>query len=327
MPLDTLVNTGKDYEQELINAIKKNQKDNKWWNTYFDLIREMLTEFGIDENTTKISMSVTKQLKMPITIGQRYIVHPSNFQDTIGFILPLEFEDVISDYQNQVIDQRYFYDKDKNPETYWVEFESDIIFSDKKEIFDNWKKASKVELEKTIISGFRKFHNPFYYKAAMDLNYRRKLLESIISTENNKTYLFTWNSKPENFENFDQCIEELKQKGECIVTWRCKTKAVKPGDRVFLIKIGAEPKGIIGSGITTTYTFECDDPLCVEIKLDILLNKDKILGIDILKDGILSEQNWTPQASGISIKSDVVAELEKTWFNFLASSGKQELSL
>ena len=57
------------------------------------------------------------------------------------------------------------------------------------------------------------------------------------------------------------------------------------------------------------------------IQFDVLLNADKepILTNDILKQGELARQTWTPQASGISIKSELVDELEAVWFDFVTT--------
>ncbi len=55
------------------------------------------------------------------------------------------------------------------------------------------------------------------------------------------------------------------------------------------------------------------------IDFDTLLNpeKEKILGLDILQHGILANQIWTPRASGVLIKHEVVNELEQVWANFI----------
>ena len=46
--------------------------------------------------------------------------------------------------------------------------------------------------------------------------------------------------------------------------------------------------------------------------------KEPILTLDILNTGNLAKQySWTPQASGITIGSDIVDELEAVWFDFL----------
>lgn len=176
VPIDTFLKTDKDYEQELIKAIKQTKKDNVWLNRYFDLIKELLTEFSIDENSQKISMSVTKAFKMPISIGQRYIICPRHRRDAIGFILPLDFGDIIGDYPNAVINEGYFFDKKNNQEALWIDFDSDIIFSEDTFLFNYWQTAVKAEINRTTISGFRRSHNPFYYKAVMDTKYRQTLL-------------------------------------------------------------------------------------------------------------------------------------------------------
>jgi 5-methylcytosine-specific restriction protein A len=43
-------------------------------------------------------------------------------------------------------------------------------------------------------------------------------------------------------------------------------------------------------------------------------NKEKILSLEILQNSNnLSKQNWTPQSSGISIRNEIVDELETLW--------------
>lgn len=177
VPLDTYLKTDNDYETELIKAIKKTKKDKIWLNKYFDLVREILTDLDIDEQSQKITMSVTKDLKMPISIGQRYIVCPRHRRDAIGLILPLEFRDIIVDYPTAVINEDYFFDKKGNQVALWIDFESDVIFSDDNFLFAQWKNAAKTELNRTMYSGYRRTHNPLYYKAAMDFNYRQKIIE------------------------------------------------------------------------------------------------------------------------------------------------------
>ena len=175
VPLETFLKTDKDYELELIKAIKKTKKDKIWLNKYFDLLKDIFTEFNIEADSSKITMSIRTDLKMPISIGQRYIIRLENNENSIGFILPLEFEDVVSDFPNATISEGYFY-TNKVKQALWVEFDSDIIFSDNQVLFDNWKKAIKHEIDRTMISGYRKSHNPFYYKVVMDLDYRKKIL-------------------------------------------------------------------------------------------------------------------------------------------------------
>lgn len=175
VPIETDFKTDKDYEQELIKAIRKTKQTKEWINRYFDLVKEIFEKFNIGEDSPKITMSVTSGLKMPISIGQRYVIRPKDSGNTIGLILPLEFREIIADYPDATITEGYFY-TNKIQQALWVQFDSDIIFSKDQVLFENWKKAIKYEIERTEISGFRKSHNPFYYRAVMDLKYREMIL-------------------------------------------------------------------------------------------------------------------------------------------------------
>lgn len=144
-----------------------------------------------------------------------------------------------------------------------------------------------------------------------------------------KTYLIVWNPKRWTWENLEESVEQVDLKGKCEIRWSCgKTKSIKPGDRIFLVKVGTEPKGIIGAGFTKTIPYtnrhwgnENSDSLYIDIDLEVLLNpfKEPILELNILKTGRLSEQMWTPQSSGISVRPELVDELEATWLDFLTT--------
>jgi len=175
VPINKYFKTDNDYEQKLIKAIRKTKQTKEWINRYFDLIKAIFEEFNIGEDSPKITMSVTSGLKMPISVGQRYVIRPKDSGNTIGLILPLEFLDIISDYPNATVTEGFFY-TNKVQQALWVQFDSDIIFSEDQVLFEYWKKAIRHEIERTKVSGFRKSHNPFYYKVVMDLKYREMIL-------------------------------------------------------------------------------------------------------------------------------------------------------
>jgi 5-methylcytosine-specific restriction enzyme A len=142
-----------------------------------------------------------------------------------------------------------------------------------------------------------------------------------------KTYLLVWNPIRWPWEHIEKNIEEVNKFGKCSENWSCaNNKSIEQGDRVFLIKVGTEPKGIIGAGYVITppypgkhWSGENKETLYVDVEFEALLNPDKepILTLDILKVGKLAAQHWTPQSSGISIKPELVDELEAVWFDFL----------
>ncbi len=141
------------------------------------------------------------------------------------------------------------------------------------------------------------------------------------------TYLFVWNPKKWNWKTLEQSIEQLENSGNVTERWSCRShKTIKIGDRVFLARVGSEPKGIFAAGYVASEPFlsrywsgEDKDVFRVLIDFEVLLNPDKepILTLDILNTGDLEKQLWTPQSSGISIKPELVEELEAVWFDFL----------
>lgn len=171
-------------ELELIEAIKYMKKSELWINKYLDIIKDLFIDFNIQEDSLKISMS-TSRLRMPITIGQRYVIRPPyKNEDTLKLILPLEFEplefkEYISNYPSADIDDDYFY-KNKIKNARWIRFDSNIVFSNDILLFNFWKESVRKELMKSKKTGYRKTHNPYYYKLVMELEYRNEILNKTI---------------------------------------------------------------------------------------------------------------------------------------------------
>jgi hypothetical protein len=146
-----------------------------------------------------------------------------------------------------------------------------------------------------------------------------------------KAYLFGWNPLKFEWADIDDDIKILAEIGKLEDNWSVIShKSIQPGDRAFIVRVGVEPKGIFASGIIAS------DPYLafrkgrhyyrITVAIDVLLNPDKepILTLDILKTGNLAAQNWTPQASGISIRPELVDELEGVWQDFLETKGHIE---
>jgi 5-methylcytosine-specific restriction protein A len=151
-----------------------------------------------------------------------------------------------------------------------------------------------------------------------------------------KAFLLVWNRMRWDWKNLDTDIEQLNKTGKCPEnTWNCVSKSANVGDRFFLIKLGKDPKivkgivdakGIMGAGYITSKPFmakhwsENKEVLYINIDFEPpLLNpyKEPILALEILKVGKLATQHWETQSSGISIKPELVDELEHVWTDFV----------
>jgi predicted HNH restriction endonuclease len=109
--------------------------------------------------------------------------------------------------------------------------------------------------------------------------------------------------------------------------WSCGVnKHIEPGSRVFRIRHGVEPRGIVGSGETFSApnldrhwdqdrARRGEKALYAKVLFDTLLNAemgDKPLPRPALRRDELANVNWGTQASGIRIKSGT-DELGRLW--------------
>lgn len=153
------------------------------------------------------------------------------------------------------------------------------------------------------------------------------------------TYLIKWNPKKWVWKTLVQEVEQVRRKGFIDDRWSCgNTKRIQRGDRVFLMRTGFAPRGIMASGIVTKEPYEdvhwdpkrpSDTALCIDVRFYTLLHPehDAILAIEKLQTKHLADFPWHIQAGGISIPPLAAADLEVAWSAFLTAQGQQPISL
>ncbi|PZR11020.1 MAG: hypothetical protein DI539_20905 [Flavobacterium psychrophilum] len=138
-------------------------------------------------------------------------------------------------------------------------------------------------------------------------------------------FLFAWNPDKWAWPDLEQDVKDLAETGIFVDAWSCSShKAVREGDRAYLIKLGKEPKGIMGSGYISSEPFMGENHrgqprMRILINFERLLDPyhEEILSLDVLKSGALAAQHWSTQSSGIKIKPEVADELDQVWQDFL----------
>jgi 5-methylcytosine-specific restriction protein A len=166
------------------------------------------------------------------------------------------------------------------------------------------------------------------------------------------TYLLVWNSLPENWDDYDSCLDSLssnqpaRRKKLNLVDWRLGlNRTVRVNDRVFFLKIGIRsnnpPYGIVGSGWVTSRNDDQDRLTC---SIDALIDyrTQDILTLDQLKSahfiGMDRLKSWTPQQSvaffppansGLSPEERIEEEnrLEELWMDHLKTLGMPATAL
>jgi hypothetical protein len=109
------------------------------------------------------------------------------------------------------------------------------------------------------------------------------------------------------------------------------TKKITRGDRVFLLKQGEPPRGIIAAGwVTSEEVYEAphhdvqraaqgDTALRADVEFERILNpaEDAPLSVETITSGTLANVYWQIPASGIELPKDAASELEDLWARHL----------
>lgn len=69
-----------------------------------------------------------------------------------------------------------------------------------------------------------------------------------------RTYLLTWNPEKYHWDSLKLDIEKFEKEGSLLTAWSCGvTRSIVKGDRVFMMRLGGEPRGIFASGYVEGY--------------------------------------------------------------------------
>jgi hypothetical protein len=145
-------------------------------------------------------------------------------------------------------------------------------------------------------------------------------------------FLLAWN--PDHFE-WPEFTKEARKLGSRRAgaggtkdSWTATNSSIRPGDRLFIIRLGKEPKGIVGSGHALSAPYEDahysengKTIKYIDLEWDTLLDPStsKILPLSRLQQEI-PQVHWTPQNSGIQIAAEYHAKLQKLWEEVLTGS-------
>lgn len=132
-------------------------------------------------------------------------------------------------------------------------------------------------------------------------------------------YLYTWNPKKWNWSDLQDAIYRVNNEELYDTYWSCgNTKRIVIGDIFFLIRLGVEPKGIVGCGYISSPPYDLphwDESKAAEGKTtprtDLLfkaLSDAPIVSLEYLEDRF-PNYNWTPQAGGLSIPENIANEI------------------
>lgn len=134
-------------------------------------------------------------------------------------------------------------------------------------------------------------------------------------------YLLTWNPRRFDWEDLPSEIGAVERGENGVATWSTGSrKAMAPNSRLYMLKLGGPPSGIMGSGwsISEIYAGEHfegreGESNYVDFQFDQLLPIDELLPIEILEREVPEVGTWHPQGSGVALPESAAGKLEQLW--------------
>ena len=139
-------------------------------------------------------------------------------------------------------------------------------------------------------------------------------------------YLLAWNPKRWGWPGYEELRRQVAAGTPQPYSWGCgRSRRPQPGDRVFLIRLGVPPRGIVASGRVTSAPYaaapydadsERSPGMALDFELDAMARLDpaELLPLALLKShATLGAMHWETRMSGVRIPDDVAAALEEVW--------------
>lgn len=154
-------------------------------------------------------------------------------------------------------------------------------------------------------------------------------LETNAATINQRhNYLFSWNPNNWAWDDLQQTVDKTRKGETTVIAWRCSSNKIVAGDVAWMMRLGAgiERKGVMAKGNVVSSPYmdkhwneekanageQCSyvDIAFTDVR-DVF--NDNFVTNEQLGDIIIDKQQWSPQSSGIEIKSNSAIQLQGLW--------------
>lgn len=182
------------------------------------------------------------------------------------------------------------------------------------------KKWSTVEIDRAL----HELRHRLEEEQGADIDYYQEEFASQWKNQT-KNWLLSWNPSRWTWDTLaaDRATTISGEKADN--RWRCSSSKPREGDRVFLIRTGNPPKGVVAVGKVTRAPYEAEHweqsradagetTRFVDVAFDSVRDAttDEIVPLEELQSREPG-QEWNPQSSGIEIKAKAARILERLW--------------
>jgi 5-methylcytosine-specific restriction protein A len=139
-------------------------------------------------------------------------------------------------------------------------------------------------------------------------------------------FLLTWNPARWPWANLAEVIQQTAEGRPYATQWSTgNTRKIARGDRVFLLKQGDEPRGIIAAGRVTSHEVyhaphydpqraaQGDTAPHADVEFERILDPAEALSVADIDQGPLAKVYWQPLASGNELPEAAAEALEERW--------------
>jgi hypothetical protein len=169
--------------KHLVEAIARAPSRN-WIEQYFELLERAIRASGLDNDDRRILTSCTQDKQINLTINRCYALTSFRKRNSIGMILPQNCQ--VSQYQGINVlrykpgDPFKLFTRKKGNDPYiYVEFtaKGDDLSTIPEDMVNSWLSAVSVQSGGWDESLYRKYHEPLVYRAAVDMRFRKRLID------------------------------------------------------------------------------------------------------------------------------------------------------
>ncbi|MCG6557689.1 EVE domain-containing protein [Ruegeria sp. 1NDH52C] len=182
------------------------------------------------------------------------------------------------------------------------------------------KKWSTVEIDRALLELRRRLEE----EHGADIDFYQEEFEAQWKNQT-KNWLLSWNPSKWNWDTLARDRATTINGEKADNRWRCSSSKPREGDRVFLVRTGNPPKGVVAVGKVTRSPYEAEHweqsradadetTRFVDVAFDSVRDAttDEIVPLEELQSREPG-QEWNPQSSGIEIKAKAARSLERLW--------------
>lgn len=152
----------------------------EWIDRYFDLMKLLIEATGLPSGDPRIVTSIPKgNWFLPVSVNNRYVLAPHRQEDNfqVGIIYGPEFEAMMELAQKVVYHFRPLRGEHFVDTPVFLGFDTPGVILETAYVREGWIAAALLEVQRAKGSPYRAYHQPVVYEAAINIDYRRKVLD------------------------------------------------------------------------------------------------------------------------------------------------------